>query len=147
MRLFFGTMVLFVCFLFSTTGIVIYRNYCAMEGDSVTLFSEKHDCCASMKMHMQMKKGEMKCCGAKSNADASLFQIQSDCCHHEASQLQLKTNVVNQDVRIQFVEIPFAPIKFKYSLPVFEEERLFLPDKTPPLLTPERLAKIQTYII
>jgi len=114
-----------IVLLISTIGITISRHYCGENLIHTALFLEAESCC-----------------------DGS-----ADCCHNETEYFQFKDDYVSSVVfdisDVQELDLIFMefPVLLTLGLVEIEEEKVFIPESPPPLLTQTKLSLLQTYLI
>lgn len=129
-------------FLFlGTIGVDVFSHICDENGMAVSYFVEDESVCKSHKHDQHQDAHQNSCCGEK--------EEDRSCCETTVTHVQVKLDFANKII-VKPVIIPEIPVITIWEMEEsVTEEFIHLSsgNDPPPLLTKERLVRIQTWLI
>ena len=126
----------------STSGVTVYKHFCAIEGISYGLASVSKEHCVLE----GYKNDKHKCCTVETTDN---LQFEEECCSEDITLYQLKGDINNVEIQVKTVSILYGFSPSLFQLPIFQEEFVAFEQNPPPfpLTTCQRLSLVQSYLI
>ncbi|MCO5267998.1 MAG: hypothetical protein M9897_03780 [Brumimicrobium sp.] len=137
----FHIVALLVLFVISTSGLTVYKHFCAFKGVSynISLLSSDDSCKKS-----NSKQVTHTCCVSTPSQD---LKFEKNCCNEEVDIFQIHTDL-NTFHQLDFITNFVNTYPIEIHIPVEKSIQSFLAETVPiPIPLYKRLSLVQSYLI
>lgn len=141
------SVILVIQVFLGTTGIIVHEHHCKKEGTSRSFFiAQKHE---RDQVREVKSCDKSSCCSSKQKVSENFpFVKKETCCTNSTDFIQLDTDLALDNNDVKSDVLSFSAVSAIESI-WLSETVLIIPDYRgpPPLVTSQRLASLQSYLI